>query len=1160
MKTFIFKFLFLLFYISFSSLAIYAQPEIWGLTSSGGQYGGGNLFKTDMNGENPSIEYEFFVANGMSPYYTKLCEASNGKLYGLTYYSRHGGGILFEYDPLNNKYSIGKDLIDEIDGQYPKGSLMQASDGKLYGMTSYGGLNNKGVIFEFDPFTYSYNVIHNFNGTDGERPYGGLIQASNGKLYGMTYQGGTSGKGVIFEYDIYYDIYTKIYDFTSNYSNPNGDLYEASDGKLYGLTCNHGLLFSYDYVTDNFTILYTFFSNPNSGEYPYGSLIEGSVGKLYGLTEEGPVYTFGSLFEYDFINDSLRTVFCFNNNPFYGCSPYGSLEKAANGKLYGLTSNVGPNYIGTIFEYDPINDTLIKIFDFNNITGGEPLGTLLYASNGKFYGLTNTGASEGYGSLFEYDLISDTCINKVDFGSYNDGKSCDGSLFYASNKKLYGATTYGGDFDKGVFFEFDPLTKNYIRKFSFSDSLGSWNYELMQKSGTLKLYGTCKLGGQYNKGVIFEYDLGTDEHKILHHFNDTNGALPTGLIEANNGNLYGMTYDGGGFGSGVIYEFNPSANIYSVLWDCTNQTGSHPNGHLTEVSNGIFYGLTRGETNYGSKIFEYNSITDTLIVKFSFSTATGKRPQGSLIKADDGLLYAVAGEGGNNNKGSFFKYDYINNVFTKIFDFNSTSGEDPKGTCIQTSSGNILGMTQTGGVSDLGTVFRYNISNQTFTPGVTQFNGIDGAYPYFTQLIEICPDRMFYDTIPICQGDSIFVGGAYQSIPGTYTDTLISICGSDSVIYSVVLIEPIYNFNDSITICNGDSIFWHGSSYYNGGVYYDSLTTQCGLDSVYKLNLTVYSSYDTTIYINICSGDSILWEYEYYSTTGVYNAHYFSDNYCDSVRVLNLTVNPVYYFIENGKICPGDSLYLHDLYFDSPGVYTINLSTISACDSVYETHLTIDTAYYNYEAYSFCEDETWHAWHGQPLTATGLYTDSNITVCGFDSIYYFDVTVNTLPGGFTIYGSTTAFVGTSEIYSVSENDSVIYYWNFPGTADGIPSYLSNDSISFLFTLPGYILIDVDPVSLFGCEGESEYLNVNVLPTNIDEVNDETVYFYPNPTKGEIFIIGDKVKKIEIINNLGEVIISETDDRIIDIKDQPSGIFIIKIVTDKKTITKKLIKM
>ena len=134
----------------------------------------------------------------------------------------------------------------------PYGSLIQASDGKLYGMTEFGGSGNVGVIFSFDPSSSTYTKLKDFDTTNGANPQGSLIQASDGKLYGMTYQGGSNGSGVIFSFDPSATTFTNLKDFdNTNGGYPQGSLMQASDGKLYGMTLKGGIsvigvIFSFD--------------------------------------------------------------------------------------------------------------------------------------------------------------------------------------------------------------------------------------------------------------------------------------------------------------------------------------------------------------------------------------------------------------------------------------------------------------------------------------------------------------------------------------------------------------------------------------------------------------------------------------------------------------------------------------------------------------------------------------------------------------------------------------------------------------------------------------------------------------------------------------------------------------------------------------------------
>ncbi|MHB8261931.1 MAG: choice-of-anchor tandem repeat GloVer-containing protein [Bacteroidia bacterium] len=139
-----------------------------------------------------------------------LVQASDGMLYGMTYYGgANNDGVLFQYNPSTSTYTDKFDFGGANDGYYPQGDLMQASDGMLYGMTSAGGINLEGVLFQYNPATSIYTKKFDFGSTNGSYPVGALIQASDGMLYGLTNAGGTyttncgsGGCGTLFKYDI----------------------------------------------------------------------------------------------------------------------------------------------------------------------------------------------------------------------------------------------------------------------------------------------------------------------------------------------------------------------------------------------------------------------------------------------------------------------------------------------------------------------------------------------------------------------------------------------------------------------------------------------------------------------------------------------------------------------------------------------------------------------------------------------------------------------------------------------------------------------------------------------------------------------------------------------------------------------------------------------
>ena len=329
-----------------------------------------------------------------------------------------------------------KEIVYTISGWYgygpkAKGSLVQADNKKVYGMTGQADSNLMGTLFEYDIAQQQFTTLFEFDGSNGKKPEtNNLIQASNGKLYGMTPEGGDYDGGVLFEYDLVTNTFTKLIDLHDTLGiHPHGDLYQVDNADsiiFYGLTTeggknNGGVLFKYNLTDSSYRVVKSFDGyypyHKEFGRHPYGNVMQADNGKIYGLTREGGTSDHGVLFEYNPDSMIFRKKFDFAGNET-GLWPKGSLIQATDGMLYGLTSYGGTG-VGAVFSYDITNDTLIKRANLGDGVGSYPQGSLVQATGGKMFGTTELGACSS-GGVFCFDPETDT-IYRTACNGYPEG-------------------------------------------------------------------------------------------------------------------------------------------------------------------------------------------------------------------------------------------------------------------------------------------------------------------------------------------------------------------------------------------------------------------------------------------------------------------------------------------------------------------------------------------------------------------------------------------------------------------------------------------------------------------------------------------------------------------------------------------------------------------
>lgn len=755
MRNFIRALSFIIFLLSVQCDAN-GQSRFWGTTVNGFDVGFGGIFSIGAEGEDFKVQHVFGENPGHSPNYAELIRASNGKFYGT---ATNGGfddnGVLFQFDTAANKYKALV-VFDRKNGSQPYGGVIQAADGKLYGMTQQGGMHDKGVLYSYDIDSSKFRVLHHFKDTlTGNNPFGDLLEVRSGILYGMNSGGGRYNRGVIFSYNTAKDTLIKHFDFNDTLgARPRGSL-TLVGGLLYGVTheggtnTGKGAIFSIDTATNVVTLHYSFGSQ--TGESPMGRMIMAGNGKLYGVAVGGGLTpgnmsgTSGTVFAIDTSNYSFSVIRQFSGVASLA-NPVGSLVKLNNGKLYGTCSyHINSPNKGGVYSIVPNSTYTVERSFSNNDEVSNVSSPLTPLANGKLIGLANRGGTHiNRGTIYMFDTTSKVPTTLLEFGTSLNGNVANGSLIMAANGKIYGTTREGGTQRRGVLFSIDPLSseQKVLHNFVTNNSAPYTPDTKLFQAPDGKLYGVTGRGGNSDYGTIFSFDTVTNTLTRLYSFSgSTNGAYPKGnLLMDSSGMLFGTTNGGGSNNRGIFYRFNPSGNNFSKLADFIDTAGGHnPNGQLIWDATGNIMGMCMQGGTYGQgTVFRFN-LKDTTLVNLVnlLDTLSGGIPKGGMLKATNGLYYGMTEYGGTHNMGVIFSYNDSSKTAKIQFHFKDTAtGVFPQGNLIQSVNGWLYGMTNRGGSGNLGAAFRFDIDSGRFEK-LYNFSGTDGAYPAFNEMLEV---------------------------------------------------------------------------------------------------------------------------------------------------------------------------------------------------------------------------------------------------------------------------------------------------------------------------------------------------------------------------------------------------------------------------------------
>jgi uncharacterized repeat protein (TIGR03803 family) len=398
----------------------------------------------------PSQEYNVlypFTQSGDAVEPSVLFQGFDGSFYGIS----TGGGQNFAGTIFNitnqgtetvvHSFGNGNNASaggPNADGLVPQG-LLQAADGSFYGTTLFGGLVNKGTVFKIAP-DGTETILHSFGDgsvvNDGAAPLSsGLTQGADGNFYGVTQAGGSAGLGTVFEI------------------TPLGTV----------------------------TILHSFGDNTiaSDGASPEANLLQGDDGNFYGTTEAGGSHSAGTVFEITRAG-TVTILHSFQGGSVVndGANPVASLIQSPAGIFYGTTKNGGSHGVGTIFQMTSDGTvTILHHFGDGTVTndGATPESPVILGDDGNYYGMTNKGGAYNEGTIFAMSPTNGvTLVHQFgDPSVANDGTFPTSALYEDASGNFYGTTSTGSGGPGTVFSIVTTQAPTHVPVFTGATSLSA---------------------------------------------------------------------------------------------------------------------------------------------------------------------------------------------------------------------------------------------------------------------------------------------------------------------------------------------------------------------------------------------------------------------------------------------------------------------------------------------------------------------------------------------------------------------------------------------------------------------------------------------------------------------------------------------------------------
>src|SRR4029079_14074698 len=317
---------------------------------------------------------------------------------------------------------------------------------------------------------------------------------------------------------------------------------------------------------------------------------------------------------------------------------------------------------------------------------------------------------------------------------------------------------------------------------------------------------------------------------------------------------------------------------------------------------------------------------------------------------------------------------------------------------------------------------------------------------------------------------------------GTYSDTLTSAAGCDSVATLILKVNAVLRDTTTQTICQNQLPYtWNGLTLNAAGTYSDTLTSAAGCDSIATLILNVTSVLRDTTTQTICQNQlPYTWNGLTLNAAGTYSDTLTSAAGCDSIATLILKVNAVLRDTTTQTICQNQVPDTgNGLTLNAAGTYSDTLTSAAGCDSIATLILKVNAVLRDTTTQTICQNQLPYTWNGLTLNAAGTYSDTLTSAAGCDSIATLILKVNAV-----LRDTTTQTICQNQVPDTGNGLTL----NAAGTySDTLTSAAGCDSIATLILKVNAVLRDTTTQTI--CQNQLPYtwngLTLNAAGTYSD---------------------------------------------------------------------------